>query len=788
MIKKLFFTIIFLSLTSLCFAQGHFYDFGSNYAYSIWTDTSNFDKILSASDNTVQKALEAIDAFAVSGPTVSTDHALARFDGITGKLIQDYTSGAPTASDTGQITGNLIGDVTGNVSGSSGSCTGNAATVTNGVYTTDNLSVLSSTTSAQLAGVISDETGSGLVVFGTSPSLITSAVLSDAFTLGLGTGKGLIQFDDETTDFLSFSNCYVGIRTTTPAAPLDVSGPTIIRSISSPASQIAWVNHLGNNGWYLYEELDGDVYMSLKNKFDTSTVFLDTEGNSWFTGGNVGIGTNTPGTELDVSGTANATTITEGGVAVINATEGGTWTGTHDYNAATLEIPNSAAPTIDATGRIGVDTDIITQGMLEVWLTSTLGYVVATTDTPGDNEVPTFDLAGGTIQWETAGGSGDLKADGSVPLTANWDVGAYTITGTQFISDIAIGTAPFVVTSTTEVANLKSATATLATTATDTASKTGTGSTYVTNTSPTLVTPALGTPSALVGTNISGTAVNLTVGNATLAATATALATARAIGGVNFDGTAAITPTTIVVADTADTTSYVGLWTDASGSLLPKTDGGILYNASTGQLSSTSMLVGNSGGIGFIDDPDTYIKAEGGDGGIMYFKANNVTVIGMDSTNFSPATTGTIDTGSAGAYWGAVNYKTLEDRGCLGWFDEGVELQDGTFVSDLEALEAIKKHPTKLTIYDTPMLDYKTFPKVAYKPADKDGKLMLRDENDEPYWFDKEGVKKPASDGVEMTSMFSIFIGAFKELNARVTALEIENIDLKKRIEALEKE
>jgi hypothetical protein len=40
---------------------------------------------------------------------------------------------------------------------------------------------------------------------------------------------------------------------------------------------------------------------------------------------------------------------------------------------------------------------------------------------------------------------------------------------------------------------------------------TGTGN-VVLSTSPTLVTPALGTPSALVGTNISGTALNLTAG------------------------------------------------------------------------------------------------------------------------------------------------------------------------------------------------------------------------------------------------------------------------------------
>ena len=47
-----------------------------------------------------------------------------------------------------------------------------------------------------------------------------------------------------------------------------------------------------------------------------------------------------------------------------------------------------------------------------------------------------------------------MLADGSIPLTANWDVGAYTLTGTRFISDIATGTSPFACTSTTVVTNL----------------------------------------------------------------------------------------------------------------------------------------------------------------------------------------------------------------------------------------------------------------------------------------------------------------------------------------------
>lgn len=44
------------------------------------------------------------------------------------------------------------------------------------VYTSNKLSALSATTSAELAGVISDETGTGVLVFGTSPTFTTSVV------------------------------------------------------------------------------------------------------------------------------------------------------------------------------------------------------------------------------------------------------------------------------------------------------------------------------------------------------------------------------------------------------------------------------------------------------------------------------------------------------------------------------------------------------------------------------------------------------------------------------------
>jgi uncharacterized protein with putative carbohydrate binding module len=71
------------------------------------------------------------------------------------------------------------------------------------------------------------------------------------------------------------------------------------------------------------------------------------------------------------------------------------------------------------------------------------------------------------------------------------------------------------------------------------------------------------------------------------ASTATALQTARAIGNVNFDGTAAITPEQTAIVDSTDATSFPLMVDSATGNLQHKTDGGLLYDSSNGTLSST---------------------------------------------------------------------------------------------------------------------------------------------------------------------------------------------------------
>jgi hypothetical protein len=88
------------------------------------------------------------------------------------------------------VTNAISGSITGNAGGSSASCTGNAATVTNGVYTTNNLSVMSATTSAQLSGILSDEQGSGAAVFATSPTITTPTITAGSDVTPLKIKRG----------------------------------------------------------------------------------------------------------------------------------------------------------------------------------------------------------------------------------------------------------------------------------------------------------------------------------------------------------------------------------------------------------------------------------------------------------------------------------------------------------------------------------------------------------------------------------------------------------------------
>ncbi len=153
-----------------------------------------------------------------------------------------------------------------------------------------------------------------------------------------------------------------------------------------------------------------------------------------------------------------------------------------------------------------------------------------------------------------------------------------------------------------------------------------------------LVTPNLGTPSAGVLTNCTGTAAGLTAGNATLAATVT-------------------------VADAAgDTTTWPMLATSQTGSLAPATDAGLTYNATTNAITAT-RFVGNLTGVAdyanlsdsqYIDDLSgigtTYYPAliEGTPPFTSGFNVNYHLIGGASQLSFNPSTSTLTATNFAG--------------------------------------------------------------------------------------------------------------------------------------------
>ena len=192
--------------------------------------------------------------------------------------------------------------------------------------------------------------------------------------------------------------------------------------------------------------------------------------------------------------------------------------------------------------------------------------------------------------------------------------------------------------------------------------------------------------------------------------------------------------------------------------------GNIEANDTTSDIGTSSVPFDNL----WIDE------VNGAAGSIDFNETGRIQV----STHFDPSDGGSSNLGGATRYWGDISYKTLTDRGCIGWYDEGVELRDGTKVSDTEALMSIKKHPTNKTPAGAARIDYESLPKHVYvKAKDHDGTELPRDEFDRPYFDEidkKDGKIKRhyAQDGAETTALLSIMLGAIKELTVKYNALE----------------
>lgn len=185
----------------------------------------------------------------MNGPAASTDNAIARFDGTSGKLIQN--SAATIDDTTGDINAGKYNKVTVTAPATSATLTiadGKTLTASNTLtfsgtdgstaafgaggtvaYRQDNLSVFASTTSDQLRGVISDDTGTGSLVFATSPTLVTpilgtptSVTLTNATGLPLTTGvTGILATANGGTGLSSIGSAGQVLRVNSGASGLE---------------------------------------------------------------------------------------------------------------------------------------------------------------------------------------------------------------------------------------------------------------------------------------------------------------------------------------------------------------------------------------------------------------------------------------------------------------------------------------------------------------------------------------------------------------------------------------
>ena len=274
-------------------------------------------------------------------------------------LNLDTTITGLTSVTSTDFVGAVTGNVTGDVSGSSGSCTGNAATVTNGVYTTNNLSVLAATTSAQLAGVISDETGSGALVFATSPTLVTPALgtpASGVATNLTGTAAGLTAGTVTTNANLTGDVTSSGSNATTIAA-----GAVDIAMLSATGTASSSTYLRGDNTWATVSGGGGSgTVTSITPAADTgSGTAITASGTLTSTGGD--------GVETSVSGTTTtfALDLKANGGAVIESNE-------LAVDLAASSITGTLAATDGGTGLTSIAT-LLNANVLSTAQTFTAG-------------------------------------------------------------------------------------------------------------------------------------------------------------------------------------------------------------------------------------------------------------------------------------------------------------------------------------------------------------------------------------------------------------------------------
>ena len=571
----------------------------------------------------------------------------------TGNLSPRTDTGFTYNPSTGLLTSTAF-------SGSGASLTGTASGLTAGTVTTNanltgmitsvgNAASLGSFTSANLSTALTNETGSGVAVFGTSPTFttqITTPAVTNAGTLALSaTGANVITASTNGAERLRVDSAgNVGVGTASPDAQFHIFGVGQNTSAITDAGLQGGILRLSGNsssagagGGIIFSTSQGDTANSagfavikglLTNgstnttgdlAFSTRNIVADTaltERMIIKAGGNIGIGTSSPTSLLSVSGnayfsgTVTGTTFSGSGASLtaLNATQ----------------LTSGTVPDARLSGSYTGFTNLTGSGTVDF-----AKFLGSATDTAA---LPSYTWTG-----DTNTGIYQPGADQIGLSTAG--VARLTIGATGIVNIANLTASRLVATDASKNLVNTITAANLAASVSDITAVTGTTNLVLSN-SPTLVTPNLGTPTTLVGTNITGTAAGLTAGTVTTNANLTGMITS--VG--NAASLGSFTSANLATALTNETGSGVAVFGTSPAFTTSITTDSVSFTAFAG--ATTLLTIGGTGASASLFMPstlDTTSPTTGAirtSGGISAAKALNIGTTGTFGTSIvTPAIT-----------------------------------------------------------------------------------------------------------------------------------------------------
>ena len=440
---------------------------------------------------------------------------------------------------------------------------------------------LATPTSANLAAAVSDETGSGALVFATSPTFVTPALGTPASGVVTNlTGTASININGSVGATTPTTGAFTVLSTssttnTTPVLGFNASNCNIASggTISGSYLQAVMQNKSGTAGastnWAVSNDLGtdssyyGDFGMN-SSVFSASTPadFFSINNGIYFSGhdGDISIGSGNGYKTYLAWGTTGQS------AHVINAT-----------GAIGLSTNLGTTPAGSGTSGFGTSGQVLTSagsGAAPTWTTPTVAAY------PGAGIANSTGSAWGTSYSTT--GSGTVVALATSPTFVTPILGTPTSATLTNATGLPVGTG---------ISGLGTGVATAL------AVNVGSAGAFVT------FNGALGTPSSGVATNLTGTASGLSIGgNAATATSATSATTAT-----NATNTA-------ITDDTTTATSVYPTWvTTTTGNLPQKTSSTKLsFVPSTGVLSATSYAGSGSSLTGVITTAGTGLTASSG--------------------------------------------------------------------------------------------------------------------------------------------------------------------------------